>query len=146
MKKISSLFIFFFSFFVFLFAQQPQRVDLSEATTAITTSLNALNSLYQDLSKQGDVDTEIKTKIRSISSLVIPCREAVINANYNANSMTEDKNTNIVSAAREFESTITEIDTKESTDSILSKLSGAERTILDLSKSFGIKIKKSKKK
>lgn len=127
-------------------AQQSERVDLGEATSAITNAVNALNTLYQDLSKQGEVDTDINQKIRSISTMAFPCREAIINANYNVRSMTEDKKATIVTLAQDLETQVTTIDRTSSKATIVSTLDSAEKKMTQLTKSLGIKIKKNKKK
>ena len=127
-------------------AQQSERVDLGEATSAITNAVNALNTLYQDLSKQGEVDTDINQKIRSISTMAFPCREAIINANYNVRSMTEDKKATIVTLTQDLETQVTTIDRTSSNATIISTLDSAEKKMTQLTKSLGIKIKKNKKK
>lgn len=127
-------------------AQQPQRIDLDKATIAVTTTVNALNTLYQDLNKVGEVDADINQKIRSISTMVFPCREAVINASYNVRSMTEDKKATIVTLAQDLEPQVTTIDSTASKESIISTLDSAEKKMTDLTKTLGIKVKKNKKK
>lgn len=128
------------------FAQQSERVDLGEATSAITNTVNALNTLYQDLSKQGEVDAEINQKIRSISTMAFPCREAIINASYNVRSMSEDKKAIIVSIAQNLESEVNAIDKSSSKETIVSNLNNAENKINEFTRTLHIKIKKLKKK
>lgn len=127
-----------------IIAQQSQRVDLGDATSAITTTVNALNTLYQDLSKQGEVDVDINQKIRSISTMAFPCREAVINASHNIRSMNEDKKASVVATAKDIEDSITTIDSTGSKETILSTLVKAEKKIAQLQRILGIKVKKKK--
>lgn len=76
--------------------------------------------------------------------MAFPCRETLINSSYNVKSMTEDKKATIVTLAQDLETTVAEINSRDSKDSILSRLNRAEGKLLDLSKSLGVKIKKTK--
>lgn len=146
MKRILHILIALLLSVVTTFAQQSDRVDLGQATAAITTTVNALNTLYQDLSKTGEVNAAINQKIRSISTMAFPCREAVINANYNVRSMSEDKKATIVTIAKELEKEVNAIDKSSTKVTIIAKLNKAEKKMTELMKVLCIKNKKSTKK
>lgn len=146
MKRILSILITLTMLATITYAQQPQRINLGDATSAITNTINALNTLYQDLSKADEADAEIGAKIRSISTMAFPCREAVINSSYNVKSMTEDKKATIVTLAQDLETQVTTIDRTASKATILSTLDNAEKKMTQLTKTLGIKTKKNKKK
>lgn len=125
-------------------AQHPDRVNLGEASSAMTSTANALNTLYHNVTKIGDVDPAISESISSISGMAFSCREAIVNLRYNASTMSEEKKENIVATSKAIEADVDAIilnDTKEDT---LYKLKSIETKMISLSKSLGIIIKKKK--
>ena len=143
-RSLSSL-LFLFAIVVATFAQQQVRVDLSDATSPITSSLNLLNTLTHDLSKKGEVDPEINSKIRSITAMVVQCRQSIIISSFNGVSMSDDKKAKVVSISKTLENDINTIDKDATNDEILSSLSLIEKKTLHLTKLLGIKVKKRKK-
>ena len=143
-SSLSSL-LFLFAIVVATFAQQQVRVDLSDATSPITSSLNLLNTLTHDLSKKGEVDPEINSKIRSITAMVVQCRQSIIISSFNGVSMSDDKKAKVVSISKTLENDINTIDKDATNDEILSSLSSVEKKTLHLTKLLGIKVKNRKK-
>ena len=145
MRRYLSTLLFLFAIVVATFAQQQVRVDLSDATSPITSSLNLLNTLTHDLSKKGEVDPEINSKIRSITAMVVQCRQTIIISSFNGGSMSDDKKAKIVSISNTLENDVDTIDKNATNDEILSTLSSVEKKTLHLTKLLGIKVKKRKK-
>lgn len=98
-----------------------------------------------NLSNKGEVDPEINAKIRSITAMVVPCRESIIRCSNNERSMSDDKKAKIVSISKTLENDINTIDKNTTNDKILSTLSSVEKKTQNLSKLLGIKVKKRKK-
>ena len=145
MRRYLSTLLFLFAIVVATFAQQQVRVDLSDATNPITSSLNLLNTLTHDLSKKGEVAPEINSKIRSITAMVVQCRQSIIISSFNGLSMCDDKKAKVVSISKTLENDINTIDKDATNDEILSSLSSVEKKTLHLTKLLGIKVKKRKK-
>lgn len=145
MRRYLSTLLFFFAIVFATFAQQQVRVDLSDATSPMTSSLNLLNTLTHDLSKKGEVDPEINSKIRSITAMVVQCRQSIIISSFNCGSMSDDKKAKVVSISKTLENDINTIDKDATNDEILSSLSLIEKKTLHLTKLLGIKVKKRKK-
>ena len=145
MRRYLSTLLFLFAIVAATFAQQQERVGLSDATSPITSTLNVLNTLTYDLSKKGEVDPEINSKLRSIVAMVVPCRESIIIYSMNERSMSDDKKAKIVSISKTLENDINTIDKDATNDDILSSLSSVEKKTLHLTKLLGIKVKKRKK-
>ena len=110
MRRYLSILLFLFAIVVATFAQQQVRVDLSDATSPITSSLNLLNTLTHDLIKKGEIDPEINSKIRSITAMVIQCRRSIIISSFNGGSMSDDKKAKVVSISKTLENDINTID------------------------------------
>ena len=145
MRRYLSTLLFLFAIVVATFAQQQVRVDLSDATSPITSSLNLLNTLTHDLSKKSEVDPEINSKIRSITAMVVQCRQSINISSFNGRSMSDDKKAKVVSISKTLENDINTIDKNATNDEILSTLSSVEKKTLHLTKLLGIKVKKRKK-
>lgn len=145
MRRYLSTLLFLFAIVVATFAQQQVRVDLSDAISPITSSLNLLNTLTHDLSKKSEVDPEINSKIRSITAMVVPCRESIIIYSMNKRSMSDEKKAKIVSISKTLENNINTIDKDATDDEILSSLSSVEKKTLHSTKLLGIKVKNKKK-
>ena len=145
MRRSLSTLLFLFAIVVATFAQQQVRVDLSDATSPITSSLNLLNTLTHDLIKKGEIDPEINSKIRSITAMVVQCRQSIIIYSMNEGSMSDEKKAKIVSISKTLENDINTIDKDATNDEILSSLSSVEKKTLHLTKLLGIKVKKRKK-
>ena len=142
-RSLSSL-LFLFAIVVATFAQQQVRVDLSDATSPITSSLNLLNTLTHDLSKKGEVAPEINLKIRSITAMVVQCRQSIIIYSMNEGSMSDEKKAKIVSISKTLENDINNIDKDATNDEILFSLSSVEKKNPTFNKAVRHKSKKQK--
>lgn len=139
MKKLLVIFLSLILSATTMFAQKAEQVDLGKATRAFTSTINALNSLYHDLNKQGKVDADINEKIRSLSAMAFPCREALINANMIIHALNKEKRINILVIANDIETMVKSIDKETTKETIFTTLCPMEKKMIILSKALGIK-------
>ena len=127
------------------FAQS--KVNLSEAASALMTTVNTLNTLYYNFDKQDAIDPDIKQAIYEVNNLVMPCREKVVDDSYSMNVIKEEaKRAAVYDLCKTVESKVTGLDKSMPKEVIIATLTEARDSMKSLAKQLGIKIKKSKKK
>lgn len=126
------------------FAQS--KVNLSEAASALMTTVNKLNTLYYSHDKKDPIDPYIKQAINEVNSLVMPCREKVVNASYSTNVIKEEeKQVADYNLCKTVETKVTGLDKTMPKEVIIATLTDAKDTMKVLAKQLGVKVKKIKK-